>query len=68
MKINDFITVAEACKSHQGARSEKFIYTALKLRKIKGIRLGRLWLIPKAEILRLRDGQIKLSREEMGVK
>ena len=68
MEIKGFMTVAKASQPNQGGRSEKFIYTALKLGKIKGVRVSRFWLIPDDEVLKLRNGEIKLSREDMGIR
>lgn len=51
-----------------GIKSRKWVYAAVKLGKIKGVKAGRFWLIPKNQLKLIKSGKIKITAEELGNK
>lgn len=63
LMLSGFKTIKEAMECC--GRSDTWLYVGLRTDKIKGIRVGRSWLIYDGEIERIKDGEITITRDDM---
>ena len=64
--MKDFLMVREAAGPDQLNRSPAWVRAAIKAEKLKAERVnGRLLMIPKSEVARVKENPITITREEM---
>lgn len=64
--MKDYLTIREAAESGNLNKSPAWIRAGIRLGKIKAERLGpKLFILHRAEVERIKDNPITISRQEM---